>query len=242
VNPFLISVPAAIGATAGFAAYGALNPKAQLFGHTVCRTDSPKQLAITFDDGPNPAITPKLLDLLDRYNAKATFFLIGQFAQQCPDLVRETVARGHVVGNHSHTHRNLFWLSALHIREELRRCHDAIVQIAGQAPRWFRPPFGRRNHLVIPTAESLQYRTLMWTLIPGDWRAEPADWLVLRMRPIVEHAGDPRRTTGDVICLHDGSHRFLNADRSATLTALEECLPRWRDLGLEFVTIDAAVR
>ena len=75
MNPFLISVPAAVLATGGVAAYGAAFPRAQLFGPTICRTNSPRKLAITFDDGPNPAITPKLLDLLDRYRAKATFFL-----------------------------------------------------------------------------------------------------------------------------------------------------------------------
>src|SRR6266849_4639909 len=110
VNPFLISVPAAVIATGGVAAYGAAFPRAQLFGPTICRTNSLRKLAITFDDGPNPAITPKLLDLLDRYQAKATFFLIGRFVRECPDLVKETAARGHVLGNHTETHLNLFWL------------------------------------------------------------------------------------------------------------------------------------
>jgi peptidoglycan/xylan/chitin deacetylase (PgdA/CDA1 family) len=90
----------------------------------------------------------------------------------------------------------------------------------------------------------------MWTLIPGDWREKPVEWLIAQMQPIAEHAkhklGDAARGaakgTGDVLCLHDGSHRQQNGDRTRTLAALEYWLPRWRDLGLEFVTIDEAVR
>src|SRR5258708_20184772 len=100
MNSWLIEAPAAVAvAAAGLAAYGGVYPRAQLFGATICRTDSPRKLALTFDDGPNPAITPKLLDLLDRHNAKATFFLIASYLLAFPDLVKETVARGHEVGN-----------------------------------------------------------------------------------------------------------------------------------------------
>ncbi len=214
MNPLLISAPAAFLVTGGVAAYGAVFPRSQLFGPTICRTNSPRKLAITFDDGPNPAITPQLLDLLDRYQAKATFFLIGRFVRECPDLAKETVARGHAVGNHTESHRNLFKLGPAQVTVELRLCHNAI-----------------------------------WTLIPGDWLERPAEWLIRRMRPIAEHAernatggrAASTRGTGDVLCLHDGSYRELNADRTRTLAALEHWLPRWRDLGLEFVTMNEAV-
>ena len=252
-------------AVAGIAAYGAAYPRAQLFGRTVCRTNSPRKLALTFDDGPNPAITPKLLDLLDSYNAKATFFLIGRYVRECPELVQETVARGHLIGNHTEMHPNLLRLSRREIRIELRLCHDAIKSVIGTPPQWFRPPYGLRNPWVIPAASELGYRTVMWTLIPGDWREKPLEWLIERMNPIAEHArkrkADPSASsrggpwdegrddkkgaapagTGDVLCLHDGGHRDLNADRSRTLAALEHWMPRWRDLGLEFVTIGEAV-
>jgi peptidoglycan/xylan/chitin deacetylase (PgdA/CDA1 family) len=250
MNPWLVTAPTIITtAAAGLAAYGAVYPRAQLFGRTICRTNSPRKLAITFDDGPNPAITPKLLDLLDRYNAKATFFLIGRYVRECPELVQETVARGHEVGNHTELHPNLLWLSPTKVRVELRLCHDAIRGVIGAPPKWFRPPFGMRNPWVIPAARELGYRTVMWTLIPGDWQGKPAEWLIPRMQPIADHAqrslanGAISATpgTGDVLCLHDGAHRELNGDRSRTLAALEHWLPRWRDLGLEFVTIGEAV-
>src|SRR5438874_11827210 len=183
VHPLLIAVPGAL-TTAGVIAYGAVHPRAQLFGQTICRTASPRKLAITFDDGPNPAITPKLLDLLDRHNAKATFFLIGRYVRECPELVKETVARGHLVGNHTETHPNLFRLSRREIRIELRLCHDAISNALGSPPKWFRPPFGFRNPWVVPSARELGYRTVMWTLLPGDRKERPLEWLIPRLQPI----------------------------------------------------------
>jgi len=248
VNPFLISVPAAVLATGGVAAYGAAFPRAQLFGPTICRTNSPRKLAITVDDGPNPAMTPKLLDLLDRYQAKATFFLIGRFVRECPDLVKETAARGHALGNHTESHRNLTWLSPSQVVVELRLCHHAIVNATGAPPKWFRPPYGFRNPWVIPTAHSLGCKTAMWTLIPGDWLERPVEWLICRMQPVATRAQrvakgggkPPAIGTGDILCLHDGYHRELNYDRTRTLAALEHWLPRWRDLGLQFVTMDQA--
>ncbi|PYT79683.1 MAG: polysaccharide deacetylase family protein [Acidobacteria bacterium] len=243
MNPFLISVPAAVVATAGVAAYGAAFPRAQLFGPTICRTNSSRKLAMTFDDGPNPAITPRLLDLLDHYQAKATFFLIGRFVRECPDLVKETVARGHAIGNHTESHRNLFKLSPAQVMVELRLCHHAIRNSIGAPAKWFRPPYGFRNPWVIPTAQALGCKTAMWTLIPGDWLERPAEWLIRRMQPIANHAQrSANKNTGDVLCLHDGYHKELNYDRTRTLAALEHWLPRWRDLGLEFVTMDEAVR
>ena len=250
MNPFLISVPAAVIVTGGVAAYGAVHPRSQLFGSTICHTNSPRKLAITFDDGPNPAITPKLLDLLDRYEAKATFFVIGSFVRGFPDLVRETASRGHVVGNHTETHPKLLWRKPSQIVVELRLCHHAIANALGAPPKWFRPPYGYRNPWVIPAAIELGYQTAMWTRIPGDWKEKPAEWLIERMNPIAANAQRSSNRasqggssgTGDVLCLHDGYHRQQNYDRTRTLAALEHWLPRWRDLGLEFVTIEDAVR
>ena len=249
MNPWLVTLPAVVTtAAAGLVTYGAAYPRAQVFGRTICRTNAARKLAITFDDGPNPAITPRLLDLLDRYNAKATFFLIGRYVRECPELVRETVARGHLVGNHTELHPNLLWLNPTKVRVELRLCHDAIRGAIGTPPKWFRPPYGMRNPWVIPAARELGYRTVMWTLLPGDWQEKPAEWLIPRMQPIADNAqrslengSKSAAVTGDVLCLHDGGHRELNSDRSRTLAALEHWLPRWRDLGLEFVTIGEAV-
>ena len=240
-------MPSAIATgIAGLTAYGAAYPRAHLFGPIVFRTGAPNKLAITFDDGPNPAITPKLLDLLAKCNARATFFVMGKFVRECPDLTKEILARGHALGNHTDTHPNLFLCGPRKTEEELQRCADAIRQAAGVEPRWFRPPFGFRSPWLGKIVERQGLRTVMWTLIPGDWRVKPAGWLIKRMNPIAENAHRklPPRTgyggglAGDILCLHDGNHRHLNGDRANTVAALEYWLPRWSDLGLEFVTMD----
>jgi peptidoglycan/xylan/chitin deacetylase (PgdA/CDA1 family) len=250
MNPWLIGAAGALGTAAGITAYGAVFPRAQVFGPTVCRTNSPRRLAITFDDGPNPAITPKLLDLLQQHHAHATFFLIGRFVREYQGLVREIAARGHAIGNHTETHPNLFWFGQSQIRIELSRCSDAIQSATRQPPKWFRPPFGMRNPWLAGVARELDLRVVMWTLIPGDWRDDkPSEWLIRRMTPVAVRTENKLQNpqthasyTGEILCLHDGFHRRQNGDRTHTLAALQHWLPRWRDLGLDFVTIDQAVR
>src|SRR5215467_470713 len=237
MNPALIGIPAAVLAGA-VVAVGGVHPRSQLFGKTIRHTASPRKLALTFDDGPNPAITPKLLDLLEHHHARATFFMIGRFVRSCPELAQEVQARGHLLANHTETHPNLIWLSPKNVRSELQRCQDALQDVTGAAAKYFRPPYGFRNPWVVSTARSLGMQTVMWTLIPGDWRGKPVEWLVKRIKPIADRTErGGHRSVGDVLCLHDGGHRALNADRTTTLAALEYWLPRWRDLGLEFVTI-----
>jgi peptidoglycan/xylan/chitin deacetylase (PgdA/CDA1 family) len=242
MDPWLIAAPAAATLGSAVIAFGAVYPRSQMFGATVCHTASRSQLAITFDDGPNPAITPKLLDLLERYEAKATFFVIGRFVRECGGLTREVADRGHLLANHTQTHPNLFWLRPTVVRQELERCQDALHQATGDIAKYFRPPYGFRNPWVISTARELGMQTVMWTLIPGDWKARSGGWLAARMRPVAQRAeGSTRQSNGDVLCLHDGAHRALGGDRTCTLEALEYWLPRWRDLGLKFVTISEAV-
>lgn len=247
MNPWLIAAPVVVG-VAGATAFGAVHPRSQLFGRTIFQTAQARKLAITFDDGPNPAITPKLLDLLDRHRAKATFFLVGKYVRECSSLAREIASRGHVVGNHTETHPRLVYCSPERTRAELIRCSEAIHQATGEKTRWFRPPFGYRSPWLAGIALQEQLRTVMWTLMPGDWRDKSPEWLIGRMQPIAAHArkklppgsGYGGGLTGDILCLHDGNYRQQNADRTRTLAALEFWLPRWRDLGLEFVTISQA--
>src|SRR6202163_3506549 len=139
-------VSSGVAAVAGIAAWGAVAPSSELFGPTVRHTATSRKIALPFDDGPNPAVTPRLLELFDRYSVRATFFLIGKFARACPDLVREISARGHLLGNHTDTHANLFFQSRAGIRDELARCQDAVsAATRANPPRWMRPPYGYRN-------------------------------------------------------------------------------------------------
>jgi peptidoglycan/xylan/chitin deacetylase (PgdA/CDA1 family) len=245
MNPWLVALPSFAAGFAGLAAYGAVHPRSQLFGRTVFHTNQARKLALTFDDGPNPSITPKLLDLLDRHRAKATFFLVGKYVRESPQLVKEISVRGHLLGNHTDTHPNLFYCGPSETRTELLRCSEAIGQATWEEPRWFRPPFGFRSPWLGALVQQQRMRTVMWTLIPGDWRQKPTLWLIDRMKPIAEHAqalppknkAQPYHSVGDVLCLHDGHYCRPNEDRTHTLAAVEYWLPRWRDLGLEFVTM-----
>ncbi len=231
MNPWPIAVPAALAAAgAGLASWGAMVPSAQLFGPTLRRTGSTRTLALTFDDGPNPAITPRLLDLLEQHHVRATFFLVGRFVRACPDLVREIAARDHLIGNHTDTHPNLFWLSRARIREELARCQESIAEVLGRAPLWMRPPYGYRGPQLdaVVRGQGIQ-AVVMWSVIVGDWKPQPAAHLIERLRPV---------RGSDILVLHDGNHRALGGDRRHTVAALEYWLPRWLGAGLEFVTID----
>ncbi len=248
MNPWWMAAPTVAAGMAGITAYGAVHPAAQLFGASVCRTSSARKLAITFDDGPNPAITPKLLELLERHKAKATFFVVGRYVRECPGVVKEIYDRGHVLGNHTDTHPNLFFCGPEETRHELHRCREAIVCATWEGPHWFRPPFGYRSPWLGAIVHELDMRMVTWSLLPGDWRLKPVEWLTERMQPIARNAerlSTPPGTTqrdegGDILCLHDGNYLHQNGDRSRTLAALEYWLPRWRDLGLEFVTMNQA--
>jgi peptidoglycan/xylan/chitin deacetylase (PgdA/CDA1 family) len=249
-------LPAGAGiAAAGIGAYAAVSPTSQLFGSTLCHTSRPSAMALTFDDGPNPAITPQLLALLDRHSARATFFLVGRFARACPHLVREIAARGHLIGNHTETHANLAWLFPKRIGEELQQCQASIAAaLAGElggAQTWMRPPFGYRGPQLAGAVRRAGLRGVaMWSRPYYDWKLQPPARLIARlaraMPKTTAHASrepDAHKRAhagGPIVLLHDGDFRQLGADRRHVLAALEHWLPRWRDAGLEFVTIDGA--
>jgi peptidoglycan/xylan/chitin deacetylase (PgdA/CDA1 family) len=195
-------------------------------------------MALTFDDGPNPAITPRLLELFDQYSVRATFFLIGKFARACPELVREISARGHLIGNHTDTHANLIFQSLAGIRIELARCQDAIADaVEAEPPRWMRPPYGYRSPLLHEEIQRAGMRgVVMWSKICWDWKPQPPERLIERFSRIAR----PNQSHGDIVVLHDGDHRALGGNRHHVAAALEHWLPRWRDAGVKFVTMESS--
>jgi peptidoglycan-N-acetylglucosamine deacetylase len=237
VNPWFICGSAGVLAAAGIAAWGAVAPSSELYGPTLRHTDVAKKIALTFDDGPNPAVTPLLLDLFDRHAVRATFFLIGKFARACPDLAREIAARGHQLGNHTESHANLFLKSRAGLRDELARCQDAIATATGaEAPRWMRPPYGYRSPLLGGAIRDAGMQgVVMWSKICWDWTPQPPGRLIERLASVAR----PDRSRGDIVVMHDGDHRVLGGDRQHVVAALEHWLPRWRDAGNEFVTIES---
>jgi peptidoglycan/xylan/chitin deacetylase (PgdA/CDA1 family) len=237
LNAWSIVVSAGVATAAGMATWGAVGPSAELFGPTVRHTASAKTLALTFDDGPNPAVTPRLLDLFDHYSVRVTFFLIGKFVRACPDLVREISARGHLLGNHTDTHANLIFQTRAGLREELEHCQDAVAAAThSDPPRWMRPPYGYRSPMLDGEVHRAGMQGIvMWSKIGWDWKPQPPKRLIARLA----RAARPGGPHGDIVVLHDGDHRALGGDRHHVVAALEHWLPRWRDAGLEFVTIDS---
>jgi peptidoglycan/xylan/chitin deacetylase (PgdA/CDA1 family) len=238
LNPWPTVISAGALAAAGVTAWGAVAASSELFGPTVRHTDAPKKIALTFDDGPNPAATPRLLELFDRHRVRATFFLIGKFARACPDLAREISERGHLLGNHTDTHANLFFQTRAGIRDELARCQDAVsAATRGNPPRWMRPPYGYRSPLLDLEVRRAEMRgVVMWSRSCRDWKLQPPERLI---RKLARVAG-PGGSHGDIVVLHDGDHRALGGDRHHVVAALEYWLPRWSDAGIEFVTIESS--
>lgn len=125
-----------------------------------------RRVALTFDDGPDPAHTPKVLDLLSDAAVRATFFVVGERAARAPELIREMVARGHEVENHSWSHRNLWFCGPRRTVREIVRAHDLLADLTGRPPRYFRPPWGMVNLAVFPTLRRLGSRCVLWTVQP----------------------------------------------------------------------------
>lgn len=228
--PEIITGTVAAGAAAGVFAYGAAAAKSQLFGATFFGAPGrSRQIALTYDDGPNDPHTQKLLDVLDKHGAKATFFLIGRYVKQRPEIAREVARRGHVIGNHTFTHPNLIFTGQAALRRELDETEQALAGAVGEHSRLFRPPFGARRPATLRLARKLGLDTIMWSVKCWDWSAPSAEYIVKKaVRGI---------RGGDVILLHDGGHKEFGADRSHTVAATDELLRRYQGEGYEFVTV-----
>jgi len=230
-----LGVLAAAGLASGAAAYAARWPASQIFGRTLIAPRRPNEIALTFDDGPNPRWTPALLDTLAQHEVRATFFLIGQYAAQQPELVRRIHAAGHSIGNHTWTHPDLAITGKSQTREELTRTNGELERILGAPVTFFRPPFGSRRPATLRIARELELTPVMWNAMAPDWRATHPEQVAPQLAAsIEEHTKQGWATT---IVLHDGSHRTLECDRAASLTAAGLLAERFRG-SHRFVTVD----
>jgi peptidoglycan/xylan/chitin deacetylase (PgdA/CDA1 family) len=227
------SLTAVSGATV---AYAALSPASQLFGPTLIHGDDPNCAALTYDDGPNHAATPALLDLLAAHHTHATFFLIGRFVDQNPELVRRIHAAGHLIGNHTQTHPWLAWQSARVIREELRACNQAIEDVIGAPVRYFRPPHGARRPAVLRIAQEFGLTPVQWNAMADDWKPIGIGRMLARLDHDLLRCR--KRGVGANILLHDGFDQFMGADRSDTLSVTAHLLDRFAANGTRTVTVD----
>lgn len=182
------------------------------------------RIALTFDDGPHPVWTPKVLGLLAKHDARATFFVLGQWADRWPDLVRGEVAEGHEVCLHSYSHAVFTRLSPARVASDLARNFQAIAGLVPGPVRWFRPPYGAVNARVRQQVSALGYRMVLWDVDTRDWQRPPAEVIAAR---ILSGARD-----GAVILMHDGG-----GDRSRTVAALAIALPRLKARGVEMLTL-----
>jgi peptidoglycan-N-acetylglucosamine deacetylase len=230
----------AAGAGLIAAGYQSISPTGQWYGRTFTGlpgtelAQGAKHLALTYDDGPNDPHTPKLLEVLSRHNVRATFFLIGRYVCQRPDLVREIASAGHAIGNHTFTHPLLIFQGESGIRQQLSDCRAALQDAIGEHSDLFRPPFGGRRPAVLRIARELGLEPVMWNVTGYDWNAPPAAQIDARV------AGQIRG--GDVILLHDGGHKQMGADRSQTVIATDHLVARYKGEGYEFMTISEMMK
>lgn len=217
-------------ATASGMGYQSMAPTGQWFGPTFTGgIRGSKQIALTYDDGPNDPHTLKLLDVLAKHSVRATFFMIGRYVQQRPDIARAVAQAGHVIGNHTSTHPLLIFKSEAQTRTELVDCHQALQDAIGEHSKLFRPPFGGRRPATLRIVRELGLQTVMWNVTGYDWNAPPAAAIEKKVAQQIHG--------GDIILLHDGGHRAMAADRAQTVMATENLILRYKDKGYEFVTV-----
>ncbi|MFI9245946.1 polysaccharide deacetylase family protein [Streptomyces sp. NPDC053086] len=199
----------------------ALTAAGRCFEHG--RRDTP-QVALTFDDGPDPVYTRRILEILDRYGVRATFFCVGHHVAALPDEVRRIVAAGHEVGNHSWSHPFLPDLTPDQLREQIDRTAEAVARVTGEAPTWFRPPYGALTPEVLATLEGHPTTMTMWDVDSRDWSRPGPERIAAT---VLESAGP-----GSVVLLHEGA-----GDRGQTVRALPSIIEGLLERGLEPVTV-----
>jgi peptidoglycan-N-acetylglucosamine deacetylase len=217
-------------AAAVAAGYQSIAPTGQWYGHTFTGlARGTKRLALTYDDGPNDPHTMRLLEVLAGHNVYATFFLIGRYVQQRPDLAREIAKAGHVVGNHTFTHPLLTFKPSAEIGQQFSHCRSALEDAIGAHSNLLRPPFGGRRPAVLKIARELGLEPIMWNVTGYDWDAPPST--------VIEKKVSRQIRGGDVILLHDGGHRQMGADRAQTVQATDHLITKYKSEGYDFVTI-----
>lgn len=230
----LVASGAGAALVAGGYFYAGMWPDSQIFGRTLVAGNDPNEIALTYDDGPNDSYTERLLELLARHEARATFFLIGRFARERAALVRRIRDAGHVIGNHTWTHPKLMFHSAGRAGDEMSATNAALEDILGEKIEYFRPPYGGRRPDVLRVARSMGLVPVLWNVTGFDWRPIPAEDLLRKLENGIRR--NQRRGQGSNLLLHDGGDAGIGVDRSRTLAATGALLEAWRGRA-RFVTV-----
>jgi peptidoglycan-N-acetylglucosamine deacetylase len=233
-----VALLATAAAASAALTYAALSAQSQIFGKVLIAGPNPNDIALTYDDGPNDIATERLLEVLARHNTRATFFLIGRFVRQRPQIVRSIAAAGHLIGNHTMTHPWLAWQSGSRIREELTSCNAILEDTIGNSVRYFRAPHGARRPIVLRIARELGLTPVQWNIIPGDWKPIGANAIAARTIRSITH--NQRHGRASNVVLHDGGDKSLGQPRLSTVEATELLLRHYTaQPATNFVTIDS---
>lgn len=217
-----------IAVAAAGMAYAVRSPRSSLLAPSVYRGGSGRRaLALTFDDGPSES-TPRLLELLEKHDARATFFQCGANVKRLPGVARAVAAAGHEIGNHTYNHRLLQFKSPAFMLAEIRDAQTAIEDSAGITPTLFRAPFGVRWFGLGRVQRQMGLMGVMWSVIGLDWKL-PASRVIRRLL----RAANP----GAILCVHDGRVTAAHPDISVTLDTIRTVLPIWADQGYQFETV-----
>lgn len=188
------------------------------------RANSEMKIALTFDDGPSERYTEEILEILDEYGIKATFFVIGKCCDENPDLLKMVYDCGHEIGNHTYSHRHPSAKDPAVIRDEIKRTEDSVKAITGESPVLFRPPEGAYTDSVVKIASELGCKTVLWSVDTLDWRRPSAEKIVDRVMKDT--------ASGSIILCHDNV-----VGESNTPAALRMFIPRLLEQGYVFVTV-----
>lgn len=189
-----------------------------------------KKAALTFDDGPNSRYTLQILDTLKKYRIKACFFLLGENVEYYPQIAKRIKREGHMIGNHTYSHRHLNRLKPENILWQIERAEEAYKKILALRPKFFRPPYGEAGRKVKDLARKKGYKLIAWDRCANDWENPPAKIITER---IVSQARDR-----SIILLHDGANIGHGRSRRNTALALPRIIAALKKKGFRFVRLD----
>ena len=197
---------------------------------------SKKIAALTFDDGPSPVWTPKILDELKKADIKATFFMVGHHVQKYPDIARRVAREGHGIGNHGYAHSVILYYTPAEIEEEIKYTEHVIREVTGKTTTMFRPPKAWLRDSTKKKIRSMGYDVVLWSLNSKDWVSFPPRWVVRYLAA--------RTRGGDIFLFHDSGNIFMRegGDRSRTVRAVALLIKTLREKGFSFVTLEELIR
>ncbi len=191
---------------------------------------SEPKIALTFDDGPNEPYTSEILDILKKYNVKATFFVLGKNVESYPLTIKRIAEEGHVIGNHTYSHPYLLFESKTQFKYQIKRTEQDIMRFAGVRPYLFRSPYGVDNKWIYSAAKQMGYLTIEWSVTGNNGGKE------IRPEQIANYVLKGTEN-GSIILLHDGDRLIRHADRSHIVKALPFIIESLEKKGYQFVTV-----